>query len=124
MNANTGTHQPNGSVPQTISPHPRFHLGRLLATPAALRTLEEFGVQPLTLIFRHVRGDWGDLCAEDRTANETAVEFGSRIFSSYKLTRDDGQQQLEATVWCITEGTDGTIGGPRECTTFLLPNEY
>ena len=124
MNAITPNDPPNGSVTCTISPHPRFHLGRLLATPAALRTLEEYGVQPLTLIFRHVRGDWGDLCAEDAMANETAVEFGSRIFSSYKLTRHDGHQQLEATVWCITEATDGTIGGPRECTTLLLPSEY
>ena len=111
-------------APPAPSLHPRFHLGRLLATPAALRTLEEYGVQPLTLISRHVCGDWGDLCTEDRMANETAVEFGSRIFSSYKLTRHDGHQQVEATVWCVTEATDGTIGGPRECTTFLLPNEY
>jgi hypothetical protein len=121
MNADTGTHQPNSSVTQTISPQPRFHLGRLLATPAALRTLEEFGVQPLTLRSRHVRGDWGDLCTEDQRANSVAIEDGSRIFSSYMLTRTKDGQTVEATVWLITERA---VGGKRSHSTLLLPNEY
>ena len=123
MNAPSSSGQPPSLQTQPTN-EPLFHLGRLLATPGALRTLEEFGVQPLTLILRHVTGDWGDLCKEDKQVNAVAVEFGSRIFSSYKLARADGDRVLAETVWVITEANDGTIGGPRECTTILLPREY
>jgi len=101
-----------------------FHLGHLVATPGALRALEELGVTPLSLIFRHVVGDWGDLCAEDQQANATAIESGARIFSSYKLKRSNNGQQTDVTIWAITEASDGTIGGPRSHTTLLLPTEY
>lgn len=39
---------------------PRFSLGRIVATPAALDALAEAGQQPLEFIQRHARGDWGD----------------------------------------------------------------
>ena len=45
---------------------PRFDLGRLLATPGALRTLESHGVTTISLLSRHVHGDWGDLDEEDK----------------------------------------------------------
>lgn len=118
----TTTHSISGMPEQKR--HPLFSLGQLVATPGALRTLEEFGVTPLSLIRRHVTGGWGDLCPEDQRANIVAIEDGGRIFSSYKLTRTNDGQTIEATVWCIADCTDGTIGGPRACTTFLLPNEY
>ncbi len=94
-----------------------FPLGQLLSTPGALRTLDEFGHQPVTLIRRHGRGDWGDLSDEDRQVNEMALVAGARIFSSYTLTRRTGKGQETAKVWCITEAD-------RRCTTLLLPSEY
>lgn len=118
----TTTHSTSG-VPEPRR-LPLFSLGQLVATPGALRTLEEFGVTPLSLIRRHVTGDWGDLCPEDQRANTVAIEDGSRVFSSYQLTHTNNGQTIEATVWCITEATDGTIGGNRAATTFLLPSEY
>ena len=97
---------------------PLFSLGQLLATPGALATLEAFGVHPLALVFgRHVVGDWGDLCREDRALNNHSLANGMRIFSSYKLTRTTGDCTTTETVWCITESD-------RASTTILLPSEY
>jgi hypothetical protein len=90
---------------------PRFRLGQLVATPGALLLLARHQVNPLTLVGRHVTGDFGDLHAEDQRSNERAIEQGTRVFSSYVLPNTD------AKVWCITEWD-------RSVTTILLPAEY
>jgi hypothetical protein len=87
---------------------PLFQLGQIVATPGALELLESKA--PNEFIARHVSGDWGDLCDEDRQANNEALKDGSRIFSSYDL--NDGQK-----IWVITEAD-------RSSTTLLLPSEY
>ena len=86
-----------------------FGLGQILATPAALAELEQLRVALASLLARHHRGDWGDLCPEDAEANCRALEEGSRIFSSYRV----GQQKI----WVITEAD-------RSATTVLLPVGY
>ena len=94
-----------------MNPHrPLFSLGRTLATPGALRTLERTGVSAASLLLRHQRGDWGDLDVEDQRANDRALREDARIFSSYLL---EGNEK----VWVITEAD-------RSLTTFLLPSEY
>jgi hypothetical protein len=60
-----------------------FPLGTLLSTPGAALALLEARVSPLSLVARHLMGDFGDLCEEDRLANQRAVEEGSRVLSSY-----------------------------------------
>ncbi len=90
---------------------PRFDLGRLLATPGALRTLESHGVTAISLLSRHVHGDWGDLSEEDKQENEFSVGRFLRIFSAYRL--NGGSEK----VWIITEAD-------RHSTTILLPEEY
>jgi hypothetical protein len=90
---------------------PRFALGRLVATPGALRTLEQHQVNPLELLVRHSTGDFGDLDPEDLQRNEQAIEQEMRVFSSYVLPGSDEK------VWCITEWD-------RSVTTLLLPREY
>ena len=94
---------------------PSFSLGRVLATPGALETLNEAGVSAASLLARHRAGDWGDLGDEDKAANDCAVIDGSRLLSAYKLP---GGVRL----WIITEavGPDGS----RASTTLLLPKEY
>lgn len=94
---------------------PRFSLGQTVATPAALEALQEAGVAPLTLLARHLWGDWGDLDEHDRQANEDALTSGARIFSAYQL-------KLELRVWVITDAADGQ--GRRAATTVLLPSDY
>lgn len=96
---------------------PLFPMGRLLATPGAIRTLELYRVSALALLSRHVRGDWGELCAEDRQSNADALEQGLRLMSVYTLSREEGGQTVHATVWVITEAD-------RASTTVLLPAEY
>ena len=95
---------------------PRFATGRLLSTPGALRALSKANESPATLLGRHVGGDFGDMCEEDKQANEQALQDGSRIFSAYVL-KTTGEK-----VWVITEAIDDQ--GRRAATTILLPEEY
>jgi hypothetical protein len=89
----------------------RFSLGRIVATPGALRALEEAGQTPAEFLDRHVEGDWGEaLDDEDKQENEFSVENGLRILSAY--TTRSGQK-----IWLITEAD-------RSLTTLLLPHEY
>jgi hypothetical protein len=85
-------------------------LGWVVATPGALRTLEEAGVSPASLLDRYVNGDWGELDEHDRKENELSLKSGFRILSSYTLS--DGEK-----VWVITEAD-------RSSTCILLPSEY
>ena len=94
---------------------PRFSLGRVLATPAALQVLEASGRTPADYLDRHIRGDWGDLSAGDRELNDEALGDGSRIFSAYVV----GKNQK---IWIITEAVGDH--GQRASTTILLPSEY
>ena len=93
------------------APVPRFPLGRVVATPGAIATMQEAGVAPADLLRRHVSGDWGDVPAEDAAENELSVREGFRILSSYPLPGTD------ARIWLLTEAD-------RTVTTFLLPEEY
>jgi hypothetical protein len=87
-----------------------FALGRLVATPGALAALEENGQGCAAYLERHLRGDWGDLCDEDRQANDEALQQGLRLLSAYRLPEG-------AKIWIITECD-------RSATTVLLPEEY
>ncbi len=87
-----------------------FELGQLVATPGALLALRRTHVPAWELLKRHITGDWGDLCAEDKAENKLSVREGFRILSAYTLP--DGTK-----VWCITEAD-------RSVTTLLLPEDY
>lgn len=41
---------------------PPFPPGQIVATPGALRLLDETSKSPLEFLSCHLRGDWGDLC--------------------------------------------------------------
>ena len=88
----------------------RFPLGRIVATPGALRACEDSGVNPLNLIDRHWSGDWGDLPEEDKKENEFSINRQLRILSAYVIAPD-------VKIWIITEAD-------RSATTILLPKEY
>jgi len=85
---------------------PRFPLGSIVATPAALN----LGADLNRYMHRHHCGDWGDLCDEDRQANEEALEAGERLLSCYQV--GGGKR-----IYIITERD-------RSATTVLLPEEY
>lgn len=88
----------------------KFSLGRVVATPGALRALSEAGHSAIEFLARHARGDWGNLSDEDRRENEISVVRGFRILSAYRL-RDNTK------IWIITEAD-------RSSTCILLPEEY
>jgi len=89
--------------------------GQIVATPGALLALAAADTSPSTLLSRHARGDWGDLDAPDRAANDAALRDGSRLLSAYTVAED-------VKVWIITEAADDD--GHRAATTLLLPEEY
>lgn len=89
---------------------PKFSHGQIVATPGALAAMEEYLCQPLTLLARHLAGDWGVLPAEDAQLNDAALKSDGRLLSSYPLGGD-------TRIWVITEWD-------RSVTTFLLPSEY
>ena len=73
---------------QQTRQEPLFSLGQLVATPGALAALEKAGQGPLDFLSRHVHGDWGDLCEEDRQENQFSLERGFRLLSSYRTLAD------------------------------------
>lgn len=87
-----------------------FPLGQQVGTPACLEEIEKAGQTPAEFFARHQSGDWGELCDEDRQANELALENGDRLMSVYRT-------KLNEKIWCITEWD-------RSVTTLLLPSEY
>ena len=96
------------------APAPLFRLGRIVATPGAIGVMETHSIDPIDMLRRHVTGDWGDLCEEDRQVNEQALRTGGRIFSAYG--------EGETRIWLITEAVDDH--GDRSATTYLRPEDY
>jgi hypothetical protein len=84
-------------------------LGRVVATPGALKLLGKSGGHPFDYLARHATGDWGDICAFDRRQNKIALREGYRVLSVYEVPA--------GRIWIITEA-DPSI------TTILLPEEY
>jgi len=87
---------------------PKFPFGKLVATRNAVDRLSSEDMSKA--LFRHGSCDWGDLCDEDRTANDQALEGDLRLLSSY--TSANGVK-----FWIITEWD-------RSVTTILLPEDY
>ena len=87
-----------------------FCSGQIVATPGALAALEEANQTAQEFLSRHLQGDWGDLCDDDKTANQEALEQGLRLLSSYTT----GHHQK---LWVVTEAD-------RSATTLLLPEDY
>jgi hypothetical protein len=91
--------------------HPfRFALGDIAVTPAALAALARTRTNAVLLLARHATGDWDELRAEDREANERAVATGWRILSEYRVGPGE-------CIWLLTEAA-------RSVTTILLPSDY
>lgn len=93
-----------------------FELGRVVSTPGALEACSRDYM--LNCLNRHVRGDWGVMCASDQESNVEALSEKLRIHSAYPIDsalpcKGHGNNCL----WIITEAD-------RSVTTFLLPDEY
>ncbi len=86
----------------------KFNPGRLVATLGALDQIDPVSMQ--IAIHRHLTGDWGDVCPEDREENERSLREGCRLLSVY-------HDRKGVKFWIITEWD-------RSATTVLLPDEY
>jgi hypothetical protein len=86
-----------------------FAMGRIVATPAALKLLDSAQSSGLEYVLRHVTGDFGMVCAEDEETNRRAIAQGHRILSVYDVASEK--------LWIITEAD-------RSVTTLLTPDDY
>jgi hypothetical protein len=84
-----------------------FPFGRIRITPGA-KGLHQADLA--TSLLRHIAGDWGELCDEDKRVNDEALCFGDGLLSSYIDRRG-------TRFFIITEAD-------RSATTILLPEEY
>ncbi len=90
-----------------------FKMGRLLMTRGVndqIADNEAFAKFVTESLARHAKGDWGDLCDEDRKENELSLKAGYRLLSAY----ESGELPK---IWIITERD-------RSATTILFPDEY
>lgn len=86
----------------------KFNTGQIVATPGALQAIPN--QELMGALQRHMQGDWGDCCPEDKTSNDDALLQGERLVSTYTSTGG-------TRFWIITEAD-------RSVTTMLLPEEY
>ncbi|MGF1916685.1 type I restriction endonuclease subunit M [Vibrio splendidus] len=87
-----------------------FSLGKVVYTQGIQHLLDEkLGVNLSIYLQRHLNGDWGNVCIEDKITNDEATQTGERIISSYTISKQ--------SVWIITERD-------RSVTTILLSSEY
>jgi len=77
---------------------PKFTLGRIIATPAALQAIEESGQTQESFLDRHVGGDWGTVCHQ---------ALGPRLLSAHQTIRG-------RWIFIVTEAD-------RSATMILLP---
>ena len=97
--------------------NPKFSLGKIVATPLAIKAMERSDNCFDEFLARHQGGnDWGDMPEEDKKQNDEAIanennpEKQQRVHSSYMTTNKE-------TIWIITEWD-------RIVTTLLTPDEY
>lgn len=103
-------------ITRPYRPEPRFELGQIVATRGALEACSNVLMQKC--LARHLTGDWGCVCDEDKEANEQALIEGTRILSAYPIDPAKPSEGFgNNTLWIITEAD-------RSVTTFLLPDEY
>jgi hypothetical protein len=82
---------------QTTRLKPLFHPGKLLLTPAALAALRSNGVPVISVMLRHIAGDWGIVSDNDKQQNDLSIAAGLRLLSLYRLP--DDTRILVATEW-------------------------
>jgi len=115
MNRKFAWHTRNAASPPFSVRHkmPMFSLGNVVATPGALDLLDRHALNAITILRRHMWGDFGTVGADDQAANLAAIGNDARILSAYEVGPDGKTEKL----WVITEAD-------RSSTTLLLPSEY
>lgn len=95
---------------------PAFAIGAVVYT-ASIDTLARQGIfEPLQYLYRHICGDWGDICEEDQQGNRDALELSNRLLSSYQVQPDlkSGSSPRQTEGWprsCFPTNTDASLNG-------------
>ncbi len=110
---NNGTDSPTPENRPTVaetseSALRNLELGQIVATSNAVSQLPNSAI--LIALGRHCSCDWGEVCEEDRQANEFGLRNGERILSVYRTGAG-------VKFWIITEWD-------RSITTVLMPEDY
>jgi hypothetical protein len=89
----------------------KFDTGQIVATSGiAYDCKDEAFSEFVNVCFaRYLKGDWGDLCEEDKQENEHALIHGNRLFAAY--------EHPNGKIYIITEWD-------RSYTTILYYHEY
>jgi hypothetical protein len=91
-----------------LYPPRRFTPGTLQVSPIAIEALLRNEADLTLLLWRHLVGDFGEMCFDDKQVNERSIKAGGRVLSSYPL--DDS-----TVIWVITEaGWKSTLVIVRE----------
>jgi hypothetical protein len=96
-----------------------FKVGQILTTSnisSKIKNDAAFAKFCNTSLQRHISGDWGDLCEEDKFSNNEALKGENRLFSVYNLP-EDLYVMRDKKIYIITEWD-------RSVTTILFPSEY
>lgn len=96
---------------------PLFEPGRLLIHRLLMSYADQGHFTHYDLMYafyRHMTGDFGDLCASDKQANRDAIRTGDRILSKYRLPHGHD----------VYIETTAVYEGRRESTTIYPCSEY
>jgi hypothetical protein len=85
-----------------------FTPGNIVITDGATAVLKVADV--VSMMRRHLTGDWSEMDADDRAVNLAAARDGGQVLSQYTLANG-------TRIWVVTEAD-------RTTTTILLPEEY
>ena len=100
--------RPSGvTVEVQITRKPKFHLGRMGITAAAAKAVPV--AEAWQAVARHAAGDWGQVEAKVRAANDHALIHGGQLASRFETST--GQK-----FYIVTDVA-------REMTTVMLPSE-
>lgn len=91
----------------------KFELGTMVATRGVNEEMDrnpEFHDFVNKSFERHINGDWGDICEEDKQSNDEALNNHGSLYSKYIFNGD-------ISIFIITEWD-------RSATTILFPEEY
>lgn len=96
----------------------KFQIGQLVQTSGIAAESQNdpvFGHNIRAILNRYLKGDWGDMCDEDKKMNNNAVASGDdRILAAYNVPNSQTETKK---VYIITEWD-------RSVTTILFANEY
>ena len=72
----------------SLCPRPLFQAGQLTMTAGVTALVIQKRLNLMRYLARHLRGDWGEISAEHREANQLALRDRLSLYSVYDVTPD------------------------------------